>query len=148
MLSGFFISCADTSTNVVQSVQANLYQDGACLGSALKLSSADKNFFKIFSDDTSFSYTFTDTLIVNFWAIADCSSKSNLFSLTYSIRNDTIFVVVVDTAKSNANCDCKYPIQAEFVNLPLNHYVFYGIIPGNEYFLPNYIEDIYRNGGN
>jgi len=55
---------------------------------------------------------------------ANCCPDSNRFSLSYGIRNDTITVVVVDTAAHLCRCICRYVIRGEFKDLPLDHYVF------------------------
>lgn len=137
ILSSVFISCADTSTDNSKTVQVNLYQVGGCKSHSLP---------KVSSSDTSFSYSFTDTLVVDFWAFGGCNTRPNLFALSYNIQDDTIFVTAIDTVLGS-KCLCRYLIQAEFANLPLDHYVFYGIVPGNESVLPTYIEDVYKNGG-
>jgi hypothetical protein len=143
------MSCGDTSINVVKPVEANLYQAGGCQSHSLsKVSSINNRFVKISSSDTTFSYKFKDTLYVNFLAFADCSLKSDIFYVSYIIKVDTIFVTAIDTAKNFSNCTCGYPIKAEFKNLPLDHYVFYGIVCPSEGMIYTFSEDIYREAEN
>ena len=114
----FMISCSDKSTNYAgHEVRATLKQVGGCQSHSLNN--------KISTEDSCFSYMFTEKLIVNFCMTGNCCPDSNRFSLSYKIKNDTIFVAAADTAANFCNCICNYIIQAEFDNLPSDRYIFY-----------------------
>jgi hypothetical protein len=113
------ISCNDKSTDTVEKeVKATLYQLPGCpshSGSLNKVSTWG---------DSCFTYTFKDTLKIDFCLYGNCSPDHDRFDLSYHISSDTIYVAAKDTAKNIANCMCTYTIHAEFENLNLDHYVF------------------------
>jgi hypothetical protein len=117
MLVGSLISCSDKSSNLGnQQVKALLYQVGGCQSHV-----ADE----VSQIDSCFTYQFIEKLDVDFCMPANCCPDSNRFAFSYSVKNDTIFMVVTDTAERNCYCFCSYTIHAEFENLPLTRYVFY-----------------------
>jgi len=109
----FFFSCSDKSIN---SKNVNLlYQISGC---------ANKGLAKAALTDSGFSYKFNQTLTVDFYVVANCCPDSNRFNLFYEINNNTITVIVNDTAANLCKCVCPYIIHAEFFDLPLQKYVF------------------------
>lgn len=75
--------------------------------------------------DTCFSYTFIDTLKVDFCVTGNCCPDSNRFVTSHNIIADTIFITVSDTAANLCQCDCNYIIHIEISGLPNNRYIFY-----------------------
>ena len=113
------LSCFDPPTSSEKlplEVPAVLRQIPGCGGHGLA---------KAAFGDSCFSYQFTQNAAVDFCVYANCCPDSNRFSLSYEIRNDTLAVVVVDTAAHMCRCLCNYAIHAEFMNLPADRYVFY-----------------------
>jgi len=110
-----FFSCSDKSTSPENQQIGLLYQIRGCQPSGRA---------KLSSSDSCFSYQFNKDLVIDFCVTANCCPDSNRFSLSYGIRNDTITVVVVDTAAHLCRCICRYVIRGEFKDLPLDHYVF------------------------
>ena len=109
----FFFSCSDKSIN---SKNVNLlYQISGC---------ANKGLGKTALIDSGFSYRFDKNLIVDFSVTANCCPDSNRFNLFYEVSNNTITVIVDDTAAHLCKCVCPYIIHAEFYDLPLQKYVF------------------------
>lgn len=110
-----FFSCSDKSTGPENQQTALLYQIAGCQHGGLAKSSLS---------DSCFSYQFQKDLVIDFCASANCCPDSNRFRLSYGIRNDTIAVVVADTAANLCYCICGYIIHAEFRDLPLDEYLF------------------------
>ncbi len=113
-----FITCSnDTSTNSSRDgIDFIAYQDGGCNGS----SSLKKTII-----DSCFSYSFTDTLKIDFCVYGNCCPDSNRFVTTYKLNSDTINVTVVDTAEHLCRCICSYKIHIELSGLTSNQYFFY-----------------------
>jgi hypothetical protein len=84
-------------------------------------------------DSSCFSYTFNDTLKIDFCLPGNCCPDSNRFVTNYSIKSDTLFVTVVDTAANLCNCICTYINHIEITGLPNNSYLFYCVYQGLTY---------------
>jgi hypothetical protein len=138
ILIGLFISCGDTSTNIVKSMQTKFYQVTGCKNKAIS------KIVKNIESDTCFLYTFTDTLKIDFCIYGCCWPDSGRFDINYSIEGDTIHVSAKDTARGLTNCICPYKIHTEFMNLPNDHYIFIGDDASG--LDPIYIENVYKNG--
>ena len=110
-------SCRDKSSNPGDEqpqVTGIMYQVPGC----------QRNLFKKTSSvDTCFSYSFTDSLKIDFCVSANCCPDRERFSLNYKIETDTIFIAAKDTAADLCDCICPYIIHAEFSNLPLGRYI-------------------------
>lgn len=74
--------------------------------------------------DSCFTYQFHDVLIVDFCAAGNCCPDSNRFSIKDAISNDTITVVIADTAAHLCRCLCTYILHGEFFDLPFDNYLF------------------------
>ncbi len=77
------------------------------------------------TDSSCFSYSFNDTLKIDFCVPGNCCPDSNRFVTNYDIKSDTIFVSVADTAENLCNCICTYIIHLELIGLPGERYLFY-----------------------
>ena len=75
--------------------------------------------------DSCFSYSFNDTLKIDFCVMGNCCPDSNRFVTDYKINSDTIFVNVADTAEKLCHCFCYYTIHLEMTGLTGNEYVLY-----------------------
>ena len=80
--------------------------------------------------DSAFTYTFTDSLVVNFTVIANCCPDSNRFSISQVAGSDTLIITVADTADNGCRCVCPYSIHSCFANLPNHRYVVRCILCG------------------
>lgn len=113
------------------------YRSSKCITDA-----NDENVFA----DSSFVYSFTDSLVIDFLVRANCCPDSNRFLTTFDKSIvDTLFISVTDTAQNLCYCTCRYMIHAVFQNLPGNHYVVRCKL--NNYkgtFDPIYLVDVYR----
>lgn len=94
----------------------NAYQVGGCNGSPLA---------KIAENDSCFSYSFNDTLKIDFCVRANCCPDSQRFVADYNIKSDTIFVSVADTAARLCRCVCNYTIHLDLNGLSGNQYIFH-----------------------
>jgi len=114
----YVFSCTtDNSTEPEdKTITFNSYQVGGCNGSPLA---------KIAINDSCFSYSFNDTLKVDFCVTANCCPDSQRFATDYDIKSDTIFVTVADTAARLCHCVCNYTIHLDIVGLSENQYVFH-----------------------
>jgi len=74
--------------------------------------------------DSCFTYTFNNTLNINLCLPANCCPDSNRFDYLYSISNDTINLMALDTAARLCRCMCNYIIQIEVDNLHKDQYKF------------------------
>jgi hypothetical protein len=121
-----FLSCSnDTSTNSSKDgINFISYQVGGCNGS----SSLEK-----VVRDSCFSYSFYDTLKIDFCVSGNCCPDTNRFVTTYKLNSDTINVTVVDTAGHLCKCICNYKIHIELSGLTNNQYFFYCSYDGLEY---------------
>lgn len=113
-----FQSCFDNVTDTQHhqnEKKAELYQIPGCAGHKPALA-------ELTAADSCFSYEFETSLIVEFCITANCCPDSNRFELSFEVVDDTITVVIADTAANLCRCVCTYHIHAEFTNLPLNRY--------------------------
>jgi hypothetical protein len=121
------------------------YHVSTCLGEVAKRSNFDS---MIINPDSTFTYTFTNSLITDFSVTANCYLDSNRFVVSHNISNDTIVIAVTDTAGNYAECACVYMIYTKFDNLPNDHYVVRCKITyshSNGFIIdPLYLVDVYR----
>ena len=95
--------------------------------------------------DSVFTYSFTDTLLIDFSAIANCCPDSDRFEISQEIGTDTLIVSVADTALHLCRCVCPYMIEVEFVGLPNDHYVIRCRIGDPQgYVDPIHLVNVYR----
>ncbi len=73
--------------------------------------------------DSLFSYSFTDSLVLDFSVTTNCCPDSNRFTISQVTGTDTIVVTVTDTAENGCHCVCPYMIHARFDNLPHDRYI-------------------------
>lgn len=104
--------CNDKSTQPQESVSLN--QIPGC--QHLRLNKSE-------SSDSCFTYTFKKDLVLDFCASGNCCPDKNRFDLSSKIFNDTIQIVVKDTAQNLCKCNCNYIIHGEFKELPADRYV-------------------------
>ncbi len=108
-------SCKEKSANSTPDEGVKFhYEASGCIGAGLP---------KPAVNDSSFSYTFTDKLTVDFVVTSNCCPDTNRFTVASIPGSDTLTIAVTDTAGHNCRCLCPYLIHAEFANLPGNHYV-------------------------
>lgn len=98
--------------------------------SAKQISGCIKLFKKGSNSDSSFTYSFTDTLKINFGIWGNCCPDSDRFVSNCKVKSDTIFIIVKDTAKNGCYCNCPYKIHLEMVGLTKDEYLFYMTYPG------------------
>lgn len=79
---------------------------------------------KTTQQDSCFSYSFDDTLKIDFCVVGNCCPDSQRFVTNYNINSDTIVVSVVDTAANLCWCNCNYTIHVEFSGLTEEEYIF------------------------
>ena len=113
----YAISCTTENSTEPESeiITFNAYQDGGCNYTTLA---------KTTLNDSCFSYSFEDTLKIDFCVIANCYPDSSRFVIDYDIHLDTIFVSVADTAESICHCICNYTIHLDLVGLSQSQYFF------------------------
>ena len=113
----FSISCKDQSIqpDQVESPQFTT-ESSKCISTAFSRGLAVSN-------DSIFTYSFSQDLIIDFSVRGNCCPDSNRFTLGHEIRNDTIFIAVSYTAQNLCRCICVYMIHVKLADLPLNHYV-------------------------
>jgi hypothetical protein len=73
--------------------------------------------------DSVFTYSFSDSLVVDFSVTANCCPDSSRFSISSIAGSDTLVVAVADTAQNLCRCYCLYMAHAEFKNLAKDHYI-------------------------
>jgi hypothetical protein len=110
----FFFSCNEKSVDLKHDILFS-YRFGSCI--------TGENGENILID-SSFVYSFTDSLVIDFSVPANCCPDSDRFDVIYNLLNeDTLVVSVADTAQNLCYCNCSYMIHAVFQELPDNHYV-------------------------
>ena len=117
------ISCKEKSTEIVNN-QSPLFSYSSSKCVSYTLNRIDP--YALNRDepyDSSFSYTFTDKLIVDFSVPANCCPDSNRFIVSNTFNNDTLLIMVVDTAEYVCKCICTYLIRAVYENLTNDHYI-------------------------
>jgi hypothetical protein len=109
------LSCGEKSTDPdSQSSISFSSRYSKCLSSGLLKSSRL---------DSVFTYSFTDSLVIDFSVNANCCPDSNRFAVTESAGTDTLVISVADTAGNLCYCICTYMVHTSFENLPNDHYV-------------------------
>ncbi len=134
------ISCNENSASgPANSGPSFTFQSSHCLGTALA---------KTDILDSSFVYTFSDTLTVDFAVKGNCCPDSARFDVAHSLEGDTLFIAVTDTGYNICRCICTYFIHTELTGLPNDHYVVrctmtyaHASDPGNDIV---YLVDVYR----
>jgi hypothetical protein len=108
-------ACKDKSTNTNNTpVPSFSYVTSRCNSHVLPIRTAS---------DSVFTYSFNQNLIMDFSVWSNCCPDSGRFIPGYTIRIDTIFITVTDTAQALCDCICSYMIHIELTNLPLNQYI-------------------------
>jgi hypothetical protein len=108
-------ACRKESTDPVDyenSIPAEIFQVGGCQGSLSKVA----------GQDSVFTYTFGQDLVIDFGVHANCCPDTSRFETDYSVEGNRIAVAVIDTAANLCRCMCPYLIHAEFSSLPLDQY--------------------------
>ena len=128
------LSCSDK--NVTETVDADVVfssnQISGCNSSGL---------LKTTNEDSCFSYSFHDTLKIDFCVLGNCCPNSQRFESDYQIDSDTIFISVVDTASDLCDCICNYTMHAELSGLTKEKYLFVSDF-SSRYATLNYRESI------
>jgi len=120
----FLFTCSedDTITNAENNISFSYKQVSGCNGNVNQLAKSSYT-------DSCFAYTFNDKLTVDFCVYGNCCPDSQRFVADYRINSDTIFVEVVDTAKSLCYCLCNYTVHIELSGLQNDKYLFYCNFP-------------------
>ncbi len=130
-------SCKEKTTNPpAQPPITFSYESSSCLRGLPKKSLAD----------STFVYSFGDTLVLDFSVRANCCPDSNRFRVSWLLSGDTIVVAVADTAENLCRCWCPYMIHTEVAHLPNDHYVVRCTI--DNYFSaqnPIHLVNVYRS---
>jgi hypothetical protein len=131
------LSCNEKSTNPDnQSGISFSSRYSTCLSHGLSKSSGL---------DSVFTYSFTDSLVIDFSVIANCCPDSNRFVVTESAGTDTLVISVADTAENLCYCICTYMVHASFGNLPSDHYVVRCRVGNSQgYVDPIHLVNVYR----
>jgi hypothetical protein len=118
LLSLFVFSCTINNSSEPQdeTITFNAYQVGGCNKSSLR---------KVEVSDSSFSFTFNDTLKINFALMANCCPESRNFIVEHTIKSDTIWVSVTDNAENLCRCVCNYTIHLDLIGLSNDKYFFF-----------------------
>jgi hypothetical protein len=132
----WFLSCNGQSVD--QESQHPLsfsYRSSKCLSA----------YSHVISLDSSFVYSFVDSLVLDFSVRANCCPDSDRFAVTHVPSIDTLIISIVDTAQNLCYCTCRYLIHVQFKNLQGDHYVvrckltnYRGIVD------PIYLVNVYR----
>ncbi|MGE5805055.1 MAG: hypothetical protein ACM34M_04630 [Ignavibacteria bacterium] len=130
-------SCKEKVTNFEDGTTGFSYSASKCHGDLQKEGALP---------DSSFEYTFFDSLFIDFSLPGNCCPDSNRFLVFQNINQDTIYISVEDTAANLCLCICNYHIYAEFSDLPEDHYVVFCTLKGAEY-NPVYLVDVYKMDG-
>ncbi len=85
---------------------------------------------KVSNSDSIFTYSFNDTLNVDFGIWGNCCPDSNRFVTDCKLKSDTLFITVKDTAKDGCWCNCPYTIHLTILGLTKEEYLFYMTYPG------------------
>jgi hypothetical protein len=83
------------------------------------------SFERVLPEDSCFSYSFKDTLKIDFCVWGNCCPDSNRYITNYNISSDTLYVTVLDTAANLCDCICTYTIHIEISGLANDRYLFY-----------------------
>ncbi len=114
----FIFSCETITQSPSEKLTFSSHQISSCNGS--------NNLNKVLQYDSCFTYSFNnDKLKIDFCVYGNCCPDSQRFVTDYSIKSDTIFVEVADTAENLCRCICNYTIHIEFTGLPENKYLFF-----------------------
>lgn len=97
------------------------------------------------SMDSSFVYSFEDSLVIDFSVRANCCPDSDRFDISYVIRADTIIIAVADTAQNLCYCTCPYTVHTVFQNLEEEHHIICCTISNYQGTIdPLYLVEVYR----
>jgi hypothetical protein len=130
------LSCNEKSTSPdSQSAISFSSHYGKCLSQGLPKSS---------SLDSVFTYSFTDSLVIDFSVNANCCPDSNRFVVTQRAGPDTLVISVADTAGNLCYCICTYMVHASFENLPNDHYVVRCRVGNSQGYEDIHLVDVYR----
>jgi hypothetical protein len=123
-------SCSETNPIKSEGNEIQFsYSQSKCNSHLGKRSGNESNSANI---DSSLSYTFNDTLKVDFGIWGNCCPDSQRFVTDYTIKSDTILITVKDIAKNGCYCDCNYTIHFELTGLTQEEYLFCMTYPGRE----------------
>ena len=134
------VSCNQKSTeSLIDSNPSFAFRPSKCAGPVLLKGSGN---------DSSFTYTFADTLSMDFSVSANCCSDSDRFDVANTVGSDTLSITIIDTAAYGCRCNCLYFIHAELAYLPEDHYVvrcrFVDLAAPYLNRDPAYLVDVYR----
>lgn len=90
--------------------------------------------------DTCFSYSFDDTLVMNFCFTGNCCPDTNRFTGSVVVAGNTINIAVIDTAEQLCRCICPYLVKFQISELNMSEYTVI-CSDGNL----NYSEKVIRN---
>jgi hypothetical protein len=74
--------------------------------------------------DSSFSYSFDNSLKINLNLPANCCPDTNRFDYIYTIDEEEINFIAVDTAAHLCKCICNYTIEIVINDLDRDNYQF------------------------
>ncbi len=76
------------------------------------------------ANDSSFSYTFDNSLKINLSLPANCCPDTNRFDYIYTINDEEIYFIAIDTAAHLCKCICNYTIEIVINDLDKDSYQF------------------------
>jgi hypothetical protein len=130
------LSCNEKSTSPdSQSAISFSSHYGKCSSQGLTKSS---------SLDSIFTYSFLDSLVIDFSVNANCCPDSNRFVVTQSAGTDTLVISVADTAGNLCYCICTYMVHTSFENLPNDHYVVRCRVGNSQGYEDIHLVNVYR----
>ena len=85
--------------------------------------------------DSMFTYTFDQSLSIDFSMWANCCTDSESFIVHSAIHTDTILITVVDSSQNFCDCICPYIVHVEAKDVPLDRYIVRCRMGDGKYFL-------------
>jgi hypothetical protein len=101
----FSFACDDSSINQTKDSHASAY--------SLSIDSCQKNHPLLkTSQNSMLSYSFSnDSIIIKAFFISNCCPEKNRFVTSTTLHNDSLKLMVRDTAQGLCDCPCNYEIQ-------------------------------------
>jgi len=94
-------------------------------------------------NDSCFSYTFSNSLNIYLCLPANCCPDSNRFDYSYSLDNNSINLIALDTATNLCRCVCNYLVEIRINGLSENNYTFNCTLGDSLYYYEQLIKEGY-----